>query len=1101
MAEPPESDTASIRSAKRKLETGGEELADRDSPLLTKPDKRPRNEVIGGFRAYEERLISPQRPGHQSHTTQGDQSHQRLQLLLPSVSTARVFTNSGVRFHNLRIEQGEDTPNLNKFALVFKDMSVALGRGKYTKLERKLPRVFDMPVFNNRNYQLVGQPELIPASSYQKFPAWKLTVKNLNDPQSVGFTPFRAQPSEPKAWKKVQGKRVHGGFKNPGAYYLGQRACRTAEDAKRMCTIVCNILNRTPRPIPEAEWQTRRDTNAGGHRPLCRWVEFAACTAYDPAFDFTEWNTMTGDSFNSGGIKTLVDYRLKKEGTRLTTGDNSTIIGLVSTDLEPTFARTTFSAQPEDIIVSKVASLILPTFPEENVSKVEANTAKLQQGVRLIRHQFVSCFGGYGTKTQFQVEAKAISDKYHTGHTTRRLDGVLDNAVFLISPDPRHGIIRLGAGAADALRHPDIAIPAAVKSHAPTGQNVRVDRVAETLRNLHRLIDLRSGSQSRALNAYACDYATQKFIQMSTMSVPDALLLAIVHLCEILDMILQGKITVAQVLGTQCQCDQEASESTPHYCQIDFRLQTCAEMFDDDQKRRICEGCVGKSSADLFTKDVRSRVRTGLTGALQRDLDAGIQNVPSIDEMTVALQPSIKDDHRWQNVYGKLYDIREARWARGTGPHPKVCSVEKFFDLFVDIFGRLFLHHMENIGLTLDCINRLKGTALPACLLVFKRMLELRKAKSGVFAGYHSEQVKHWEALENACDNEYKIRHAYVARAPRHRINTPITRVQFEQFLANAKTLTWDGEVPVISRLAFMNPTIRAEIASRGKNATKMYSEDELVMLHRLVDEIEASPILNPHRLEIPRCDDRSPWFWRERDRGSHEGWRLGWFECAGRLKTMLEICDPDNDHDESTMKMFLEFVVQWFRTGGKCHIFGMEFTLFANHLQSLSVGRGVWYLDAQGQPTDRPIRPGAPMATGWPSGFSKAADYDPTRCTIVVESWKANTYRYNYPVGPELIPMLEGVIEDIADATEYYSPLEMDPSKYYNVDLAADFAGTKYGHWISSSASDYAPSLNDADDEDGREQEETERDAIGNVVQLHGDQFDADRDDEDENE
>jgi hypothetical protein len=821
---------------------------------------------------------------------------------------------------------------------------------------------------------------------------------------------------------------------------------------------------------------------------------------YNPAFDFREWNTITGEKCTSGGILGLLDYRLeKKRNGVLTTGGNSIIIGLEYGPREPDWAFTSFSAEPKDVLVDKVAGLTLPTFPEKTVASVKAkavkenvNTPQFQQAERVVRHQFVSMIGYIGTRDQFQAIPIAIRDQFHTQHTTRRIDGVLDEAAFLVKPDPRSGGHKFGAGAADALRHPDVPVPVEKKSNQATGQKDRFDRVAPAEKALHELLKLNSGSYSRVLNAWADEHATQVFIHRSKLfpDATDALKWGILALCEALDSISLLKINVPKVLSAQCQCDENVRKTMPHICQFCFRLQNCKDMLEDDQQRRICGGCVEKSGADILIKDVRLRIKLGLTQALQLDHDAGVVNVPSISGMTNALQPSIIDDYRWQDMYGKAHDIRDAMWSIGTGPHPRVCSVEKSFGLFVDSSGDVFLHHMDNIGLTLDCINRLKGTALPACLLVFKCMLELRKATSGVFAGYHPEQAKFWEVLERACDNEWKIRHAYVARSPRHRTTTEMTRQEFEHFCVMAKSLVWDGEVPLLSRQGCLSPTVRAEIALQGKHPFTMCSEDDLTKLKRLINQLEASPFFNPHGMKIPRSKDGSPWFWRKRDRGSFGSWELVWFECAGRLKTMLKVCDPDNDHEESPMSLLLEFVVQWFKTGGKCHLFGMMYSLFANHLQSLSIGRGVYYLDASGRPTNRFIKPGAPMATGWPANFSEITDYDPTRCTIVFESWKANTYRYKYRVGPELLPMLEAIIEDIANVTPYYDPLEMNPRKYCKVDLAADFEETWCGYWLSSKASGAVGSITDLNDEDSREQEETERDAIGNVIRLSNDSF-----------
>jgi hypothetical protein len=173
---------------------------------------------------------------------------------------------------------------------------------------------------------------------------------------------------------------------------------------------------------------------------------------------------------------------------------------------------------------------------------------------------------------------------------------------------------------------------------------------------------------------------------------------------------------------------------------------------------------------------------------------------------------------------------------------------------------------------------------------------------------------------------------------------------------------------------------------------------------------------------KIPRRGrDNVPWLWRidtcptdiDKDYISRE--------FSARLNTMDTLCDKEHNTAETAATLFLEYVVQWLETGGKCHIFGFIMSPYSGHLANYSIGRGVKQQHADGSTTF--IKPGAHMQSGWKVlSPSSIHDYDITRRTIIIESWKANTLRFDWPVSSALIPTLEAAVLDIADETEWYN-------------------------------------------------------------------------------
>jgi len=148
--------------------------------------------------------------------------------------------------------------------------------------------------------------------------------------------------------------------------------------------------------------------------------------------------------------------------------------------------------------------------------------------------------------------------------------------------------------------------------------------------------------------------------------------------------------------------------------------------------------------------------------------------------------------------------------------------------------------------------------------------------------------------------------------------------------------------------------------------------------------------------------------------------------------------------------------------------------TLGAGHPWVFSFGRAVVREFRDG--TTFTIKPGDYMKSGWTSLLpTKKEDYDIERCTVIAESWRANSFRFDYPGGEDLIPRLEKCILGLSDSCEWYEPVQT-LDKYALVPLPSSYKGRKVAlKALLSSAMglDQTVDYSTSDDLDDEEDEE----------------------------
>jgi hypothetical protein len=248
----------------------------------------------------------------------------------------------------------------------------------------------------------------------------------------------------------------------------------------------------------------------------------------------------------------------------------------------------------------------------------------------------------------------------------------------------------------------------------------------------------------------------------------------------------------------------------------------------------------------------------------------------------------------------------------------------------------------------------------------------------------------------------------------------------------------WDGKtmsssVPKAKTFVFRSVCSPVPKNSKLRQGFPRWTKQDHANIENVASQIESDVLFNPNRLTIPRIgEDKLPWPWAENTCPDDADWDLMYLT---RLHTMMTTCNKRHTTEESPATLYLENIVQWYKTGGKCHFFGFELTPLAGHPWALSIGRGLYQEREDG--SKREIKAGEAMYSGFTSlsPTSLAAHYKLTRRTIIYESWRANVIRHDFPGGNNLLELLETAVLGLASVkTSWYEPLsEFYPDIQYS--------------------------------------------------------------------
>ncbi|KAH0172289.1 hypothetical protein KCU67_g1790, partial [Aureobasidium melanogenum] len=355
------------------------------------------------------------------------------------------------------------------------------------------------------------------------------------------------------------------------------------------------------------------------------------------------------------------------------------------------------------------------------------------------------------------------------------------------------------------------------------------------------------------------------------------------------DMVDLHLVTAEDVIPNYCGCLEKNRSATEHVCMGCGGVRLCSEMGQDEESIRIlCKGCFARSTTlrSVRYRSINYTVKILVGDAHKHDRRPGAGNW-SKETMLDKLGRQIIDDETWHDADNGTHHVADATYKNMTlvGPNEDtLISTKRNTRPFIE---RLTTH-----------------TSSPPSYL---KVAKFARGKDPNYAADYLADKRH-RAISGVYDPKNphyrKVEHTFSTKASLMKIYPPPSEFN---------PTTWNSVV--------------------------------IAILTKNVDDIEASEKFNPHHLVIPRCPDGSPWFFREDlmfvddfeddredDRmddhkdGLKPGWQYLWEEFRARSYILQYYCNKDHETIENPARLFLQAVVQWLETGGKCPIFGFQF-------------------------------------------------------------------------------------------------------------------------------------------------------------------------------
>jgi hypothetical protein len=161
--------------------------------------------------------------------------------------------------------------NLNHFYELLPRLSLdPKARFEYTLASTRSLHVLDSPIYNNRDFRLVGGITLEDTIHRDEWEtkAWRIQLSDVNDPSGQILLPFRIQPyleywdekkhrprSAHPVLKAIRPRNTVPHWYSPFASYseslrLFESAILTKTDAEDIAQLLCDVLNRIPSNLP-----------------------------------------------------------------------------------------------------------------------------------------------------------------------------------------------------------------------------------------------------------------------------------------------------------------------------------------------------------------------------------------------------------------------------------------------------------------------------------------------------------------------------------------------------------------------------------------------------------------------------------------------------------------------------------------------------------------------------------------------------------------------------------------------------------------------------------------------------------------------------------
>ena len=650
--------------------------------------------------------------------------------------------------------------------------------------------------------------------------------------------------------------------------------------------------------------------------------------------------------------------------------------------------------------------------------------------VKLIQYIVHTTIGTQGNTRQIRDMIEDIQRQFTKTHESRRQSGSLNNGPLFYVMTGVHGA-PMGAN----LKAPLPVIDQLLIGYSEMKQNSEKlrDDIAVTVHSPYRV--LQAYVYQQALNALATKKGLLNVIQAALIAA---------------DYVNIGDISIEDAKEAHCLCINNESLTTEHVCHNCSSVRVCCDMTVTDDGLFHCLACARKSTSliTIRTRTVYTRLRKTVNTVYSNERQHRRQkNHPpgwTEQELFAKLQPELIDDTSWRDFYDGNVSINTSHsevylYKSPTGRQmkdPYQLSIDNVLGTYI-VNARTEFHHPDNVVLTKLCINYLKGRDIPAVMPALKRARRLAKeqATMPLSLGYPLHLQNGYEAIERLADNALVISR-FMPYQLQSRLKIPSFPQRLQQwrdyYVPQSKSGIWSGDYPMYG----INVPTRASMVSnvqlqQARITWPMWTKAELLQISAVIDAIEASPFFNPYKFKIPRSKtgDNSPWLWRLDLQYRDAGFDFLFAEFRARFRTWDEWCDSNNETVESPLTLLLEYVVQWLATGGgKCPMFGFVMVPLSGHLQSYSFGRARFVVNRSGE-RQREVRPREMMRSGWvtlsPSPTTIEQDYDYTRRTVVVESWKANTARFDFPPDDTSYARVIDAIDTLADSTSVYDALQ----------------------------------------------------------------------------
>jgi hypothetical protein len=946
------------------------------------------------------------------------------------------------------VERSPATVNLNNFYTLLPRLSInPKAQFEYTPALARTRHVLDCDIYENRDFRVIDvaleetQHRRTAQSDGRKKMAWRIRVSDRNDPDSRILQPFRIEPYDIQ-WRA----RLHGadtkdpkpqvmveGTRYPQARYeeslrISEEAVPTETEATKIAELFCRVLNRTPLDLPAFDSWGRPNSSRLSSR-VARFTELVTLLRYNRDVDVSSIDMsfyvtssppeikFTGDKVNYSFTDSHLHILLDRFGRAVDTASHGP-------DRVQTARVTISSAQVDQ---TQAAKIDVPSGFLSVCALVGSSTSETLLALSVCRHIDWQLFGHTGTREEYITESKALKAGFvkvnASGH---KWDfGPLNHARPFSAALATHSRTREWTSSATVALREALLVDMKVTQYSPHDSKISPLRI---------LIQ----SESRIMHSYISERGLQSLARGDR---PHEFFFEMCEAADQVNLNVGPAATPQTVLDVYCTCKPEMGKN--HICQGCGKLDLCTRMPHADDGRKLCGGCHSIGNLDTLSLDAtKKKLRRLVRDAVGTDftLIAKPNDLLLCTNITDKLVERFVSDPTlrvFEDAYSKTHENTD-----GTGPDR--VSLDKPHPLWIEREkGKtvVHLHHTNNAVLTKECINLLGGRSLKCSLPWLKAAYQTAKKTVTVTAEYPLEHRPFWDVFERFADSEFMIRRIWVPYRMRDRLTKmKITQADFAKtFIPMARSGKWDGSKPKKGFVGEARPRSLGSIQDGQPHKDfKMWSSEEIQDIQDLLTQAETDFLrYNKNKLKLPRTADGVPLLFSTQ----HEfewTWTTLFQEMRARLRRILEDCDEKNAdvNFETPRSMLIEFVIQWFETGGKCWLFGFRLTWVVGHIQCSSVGRGMYRYDRNGRPTEF-IQAGAQMMTGCivPSStdsnlmvdITDMDEYDYTRRTIVIESWKANSVRFNYSSDSAMLRVIRRAIEGIYDVTEHYDAIDLE--------------------------------------------------------------------------